>query len=319
LGWPLCAGRLVGRVSGKPSQAKQAKFTFSTTLAKAKQRRSPLDSCPALALITACNHNVTVLLVQNHFPSLGQNHPFRFLSTDCRHVQPTADSDHTRLLLPPVSLQQMVLFGQNPSQGTLLKASQFLAGAHTTHETARNANTPPSISPEELPVRLAHRVRELDDLPQGLSDMPSIRRVKEWYAQSFEVSMITTGSALVSQSPDHFYPYPVHKLSDDVRATVMSRTQSCPMTQSFAASSARESGRAGEQPAGSQDPRPLFLTDPRAFYFTEPDISADHFGLGTSPSAHPKQTPRSTQTALLHALSAVSPPSLPPSRRDPFH
>jgi hypothetical protein len=27
-----------------------------------------------------------------------------------------------------VSLQQMVLFGQNPSQGTLLKASQFLAG-----------------------------------------------------------------------------------------------------------------------------------------------------------------------------------------------
>ena len=28
-----------------------------------------------------------------------------------------------------VSLQQMVLFGQNPSQGTLLKASQFLAGS----------------------------------------------------------------------------------------------------------------------------------------------------------------------------------------------
>ena len=29
-----------------------------------------------------------------------------------------------------VSLQQMVLFGQNPSQGTLLKASQFLAGMY---------------------------------------------------------------------------------------------------------------------------------------------------------------------------------------------
>lgn len=27
-----------------------------------------------------------------------------------------------------VSLQQMVLFGQNPSQGTLLRASQFLLG-----------------------------------------------------------------------------------------------------------------------------------------------------------------------------------------------
>jgi len=60
----------------------------------------------------------------------------------------------------------MVLFGQHPSQGTLLKASQFLV--------------------EELPVRLAHRVKELDELPHNLSDMPSIRKVKNWYAQSFQ-------------------------------------------------------------------------------------------------------------------------------------
>ncbi|KAF9528724.1 mitochondrial pyruvate dehydrogenase [Crepidotus variabilis] len=65
-----------------------------------------------------------------------------------------------------VSLQQMVLFGQNPSQGTLLRASQFLT--------------------EELPVRLAHRVKELDELPHNLSTMPSINKVKNWYAQSFE-------------------------------------------------------------------------------------------------------------------------------------
>jgi pyruvate dehydrogenase kinase 2/3/4 len=38
---------------------------------------------------------------------------------------------------------------------------------------------------EELPVRLAHRVVELDTLPDGLSAMPSIQRVKGWYAQSF--------------------------------------------------------------------------------------------------------------------------------------
>ncbi|KII84307.1 hypothetical protein PLICRDRAFT_46175 [Plicaturopsis crispa FD-325 SS-3] len=65
-----------------------------------------------------------------------------------------------------VSLQQMVLFGQNPSQGTLFKASQFLA--------------------EELPVRLAHRVKELDELPHKLSDMHSINKVKNWYAESFQ-------------------------------------------------------------------------------------------------------------------------------------
>lgn len=51
--------------------------------------------------------------------------------------------------------------------GTLFRASQFLA--------------------EELPIRLAHRVQELDNLPDGLSDMPSVRRVHDWYAQSFEV------------------------------------------------------------------------------------------------------------------------------------
>ncbi|KAI0246296.1 mitochondrial pyruvate dehydrogenase [Lactifluus subvellereus] len=65
-----------------------------------------------------------------------------------------------------VSLQQMVQFGQNPSQGTLLRASQFLL--------------------EELPVRLAHRAKELDELPHNLSNMPSIQKVKNWYAQSFE-------------------------------------------------------------------------------------------------------------------------------------
>ncbi|KAI5117737.1 hypothetical protein M0805_004926 [Coniferiporia weirii] len=65
-----------------------------------------------------------------------------------------------------VSLQQMVLFGQNPSQGTLFKASQFLV--------------------EELPIRLAHRAKELDELPHNLSDMPSIKKVKNWYCQSFD-------------------------------------------------------------------------------------------------------------------------------------
>lgn len=52
--------------------------------------------------------------------------------------------------------------------GTLFRASQFLA--------------------EELPIRLAHRVQELEDLPDGLNEMPSVQKVKDWYAQSFEVS-----------------------------------------------------------------------------------------------------------------------------------
>lgn len=65
-----------------------------------------------------------------------------------------------------VSLRQMVQFGEKPSTGTLFRASQFLS--------------------EELPIRLAHRVQELSDLPDGLNEMPSIQRVRDWYAQSFE-------------------------------------------------------------------------------------------------------------------------------------
>lgn len=38
-----------------------------------------------------------------------------------------------------------------------------------------------------MPVRLAHRVKDLDHLPDKLHEMPSIQKVKNWYAQSFEV------------------------------------------------------------------------------------------------------------------------------------
>ncbi|CAH1755918.1 6000_t:CDS:2 [Entrophospora sp. SA101] len=69
-----------------------------------------------------------------------------------------------------VSLRQMVMFGQNPSQGTLFRASQFLS--------------------DELPIRLARRVKELDDLPHHLSEMPSIIKVKNWYAQSFAIDEV---------------------------------------------------------------------------------------------------------------------------------
>ncbi len=85
---------------------------------------------------------------------------------------------------PAVSLQQMVLFGQNPSQGTLLRGSQFLLGEPSRYVPAYTGLCPHA---EELPVRLAHRVKELDQLPHNLSDMPSINKVKNWYAQSFEV------------------------------------------------------------------------------------------------------------------------------------
>ncbi|KAG8846605.1 hypothetical protein FRB96_001949 [Tulasnella sp. 330] len=65
-----------------------------------------------------------------------------------------------------VSLQQMVLFGRDPSPAARLRGSQFLAA--------------------ELPIRLAQRVKELDQLPPNPSLLPSINVIKNWYAQTFE-------------------------------------------------------------------------------------------------------------------------------------
>lgn len=65
-----------------------------------------------------------------------------------------------------VTLQQLFEFGGDISSTKLVHAANFLQ--------------------EELPIRLAHRVSDLEDLPHGLSEMPSVKLVKEWYMQSFD-------------------------------------------------------------------------------------------------------------------------------------
>lgn len=59
--------------------------------------------------------------------------------------RPHTSTLHTTYL-PSVSLQQMALFGQNPSQGTLLKASQFLSGTHHTRQSPAEMLRVPSIT-----------------------------------------------------------------------------------------------------------------------------------------------------------------------------
>jgi pyruvate dehydrogenase kinase 2/3/4 len=39
---------------------------------------------------------------------------------------------------------------------------------------------------KELPIRLAHRVAELENLPFGLSTKPQVLTVRDWYVESFE-------------------------------------------------------------------------------------------------------------------------------------
>ncbi|KAK3711332.1 [Pyruvate dehydrogenase (acetyl-transferring)] kinase isozyme 2 [Vermiconidia calcicola] len=100
-----------------------------------------------------------------------------------------------------VSLRQMVQFGSNPSTGTLYRASQFLS--------------------EELPIRLAHRVQELGELPDGLNEMPSISRVRDWYAQSFEVGAVVPFDMHDDSHAQEITQLPKPNLSTEIRERLM--------------------------------------------------------------------------------------------------
>lgn len=65
-----------------------------------------------------------------------------------------------------VSLKYMLDFGANPIERQLVLSAQFLH--------------------KELPVRLAHRVAELENLPYGLSTKPQVLKVRDWYVDSFK-------------------------------------------------------------------------------------------------------------------------------------
>lgn len=90
-----------------------------------------------------------------------------------------------------VSLQQMVQFGMIPSYDHML-IRRFQSFAWNIVESksvpCRYVLRSKGLSLDELPVRLAHRVKDLDHLPDKLHEMPSILKVKNWYLQSFEVT-----------------------------------------------------------------------------------------------------------------------------------
>lgn len=65
-----------------------------------------------------------------------------------------------------ISIRQMVKFGPNPSPGSIFLALNFIVN--------------------ELAIRLAKKVKDLDNAPFTLASMPSTIKVRNWYAQSFE-------------------------------------------------------------------------------------------------------------------------------------
>ncbi|CAK9318434.1 unnamed protein product [Citrullus colocynthis] len=64
-----------------------------------------------------------------------------------------------------VSLRYMMEFGSKPTPKNLLISAQFLH--------------------KELPIRIARRAIELENLPYGLSMKPAVLKVRDWYVDSF--------------------------------------------------------------------------------------------------------------------------------------
>ncbi|GJP36032.1 hypothetical protein CLOM_g2332 [Closterium sp. NIES-68] len=65
-----------------------------------------------------------------------------------------------------VSLKNMMAHGAFPTERNLLSSAHFLQ--------------------HELPIRLAHRVTELENLPFGLSTKSPVLKVRDWYVDSFK-------------------------------------------------------------------------------------------------------------------------------------
>ena len=70
------------------------------------------------------------------------------------------------------------------------------SGAMSTRE--RTLVQVASFLHREMPVRFAHRARELQRLPYGLAEMPSIQTVCRWYKESFQ-ELASIPGACVSQ------------------------------------------------------------------------------------------------------------------------
>lgn len=68
-------------------------------------------------------------------------------------------------------------------------------------------------------MRIAHRVKELQDLPDNLCDMPSVIKVKNWYAQSFEDLVSFPHPHLPESLQQKLFKAPVVESDEHVPAT----------------------------------------------------------------------------------------------------
>ncbi len=64
-----------------------------------------------------------------------------------------------------VTLRQLYEFARSANERTYIRSAQFLH--------------------REMPIRLAGKVKELENIPGGLFEVPSVQTVRDWYIESF--------------------------------------------------------------------------------------------------------------------------------------
>lgn len=78
----------------------------------------------------------------------------------------------------------MVAFGRDQTPGKVLRAAKFLAGESLSWGIMMFVLI---FFIDELPIRLAHRIRDIDNSAHDLGKSSSFKTVRNWYLQSFEV------------------------------------------------------------------------------------------------------------------------------------
>ena len=90
-----------------------------------------------------------------------------------------------------VSMRTLLDTGHGALLGSRIGSEQLVAGNDEIcidDEVTKHQLTMLQIATflrHELPIRFAHRARELDNLPEGLYQMANIQKVKHWYMESF--------------------------------------------------------------------------------------------------------------------------------------
>ncbi|MCJ1297164.1 hypothetical protein MMC34_008733 [Xylographa carneopallida] len=156
--WPLGRIRIARLLRSFPSAAGSTASTAPSQRTLHQHSPRPVTARPALSPSPASSLPQPATF-PSYESSLAASRDFTPSILERLH-------EYSRLPQRGVTLQQLLSVGERPTPLALLASAQFLA--------------------QQLPIRLAKRVMELDSLPYGLSRTPAVQTVKGWYKLSFK-------------------------------------------------------------------------------------------------------------------------------------